>query len=239
VAIGIVAAPLPSRDQRQYARLLASPVVQADLALLGSLSPAHLLNSFGVIGVFVVLFLEMGVLLAFFLPGDSLLFVAGYATVAHKQLGFSMPLGWLLLASAIGAIAGAQLGYELGRRAGPALHQRPDTRLFKQDYVRRTDHFLEQFGSGKAVVFSRFVPLVRTFVSPLVGVAGMSPRDFAIWNVVSGIAWTVPLILLGRALGHIAFVSKHIEVLALVIVLISVIPAVVHYLRRRQEEATA
>jgi membrane-associated protein len=213
--------------------------VQANLALLSSLSPAHLLDSYGVIGVVVILFLEMGVLLAFFLPGDSLLFVAGYATVANNSLGFSLPLGWLLLASAVAAIAGAQLGYELGRRAGPSLHERPDTRLFKQDYVRRTDRFLSQFGSGKAVVFSRFVPLVRTFVSPLVGVTGMSPRDFAVWNVVSGIAWTVPLILLGHSLGHVHFVRKHIEVLALAIVLISVIPAVVHYLRKRREATPA
>src|SRR3954454_4442480 len=220
--------------QRQYAHPLASRVVQADLALLSSLSPAHLLDSYGVLGVFVVLFLEMGVLLFFFLPGDSLLFVAGYATASHS-LGFSLPLGWLLVASAVGAIAGAQVGYEFGRRAGPSLHERPDTRLFKQDYVRRTDRFLQQFGAGKAVVYSRFVPLVRTFVSPLVGVAGMSPRDFAVWNVVSGIAWTVPLILLGHALGHVEFVRKHIEVLALAIVLLSVIPAVVHYLRTRRE----
>jgi membrane-associated protein len=213
--------------------------VQANLALLASLSPTHLLDTYGVLGVFVILFLEMGVLLAFFLPGDSLLFVAGYATVADSSLGFSLPLGWLLLASAVGAIAGAQLGYEFGRRAGPALHQRPDTRLFKQDYVRRTDRFLEQFGSGKAVVFSRFVPLVRTFVSPLVGVAGMPPRDYAIWNIVSGIAWTAPLILLGHELGHVEFVRKHIEVLAVVIVLISVIPAAVHYVRQRREATPA
>ena len=213
--------------------------MQANLALLSSLSPAHLLDTYGVLGVFVVLFLEMGVLLAFFLPGDSLLFVAGYATVAHNSLGFSMPLGWLLLGAAVGAIAGAQLGYEFGRRAGPTLHHRPDTRLFKQEYVRRTDRFLQQFGSGKAVVFSRFVPLVRTFVSPLVGVAGMSRRDFLIWNVVSGLLWTIPLVLLGHALGHVDFVRKHIDVLAVLIVLISVIPAAVHYVRKRRETANA
>jgi len=209
--------------------------VQVDASLLSSLSPQNLLDSYGVLGVFVVLFLEMGLLPFFFLPGDSLLFVAGYATVVDNSLGFTMPLGWLLFGAAIGAIAGAQLGYELGRRAGPTLHHRPDSRLFKHEYVTRTDRFLEQFGEGKAVVFSRFVPLVRTFVSPLVGVAEMSRRDFLVWNVVSGLAWTVPLILLGHALGHVQFVRSNIEVLAIAIVAISVIPAVVHYLRTRQE----
>lgn len=215
--------------------------MQVDASLLGSLSAAHLLHSFGVFGVFVVLFLEMGVLLAFFLPGDSLLFVAGYATVSDNSLGFSLPLGWLLVASVIGAVAGAQLGYELGRRAGPTLHERPDSRFYKRDYVDRADRFLIRFGAAKAVVIARFLPIVRTFISPLAGVAGMTRRDFLAWNVISGIGWTVPLILLGAELGHISFVRKYVEGLAIVIVLISVVPAVVHYLRerRRSSDATA
>ena len=211
--------------------------MHVEASLLHSLSPQHLLDTYGVFGVFVVLFLEMALLPFFFLPGDSLLFVAGYATVTDNSLGFTMPLGWLLFGAALGAILGAQVGYELGRRAGPTLHHRPDSRLFKHEYVTRTDRFLEQFGEGKAVVFSRFVPLVRTFISPLVGVAEMTRRDFVIWNVVSGLAWTVPLIVLGHALGHVQFVRSNIEVLAIAIVAISVIPAIVHYLRKRRETA--
>jgi membrane-associated protein len=104
-------------------------LVHQDLALLGAIAPDHLLSTFGVIGVLVVIFVEMGLLVGFFLPGDSLLFVAGYATVGDNSLGFHLPLGGLLIAAAAAAIVGGQLGFEVGRRAGPALHQRPDARF--------------------------------------------------------------------------------------------------------------
>lgn len=212
--------------------------MQVDASVLGSISAAHLLHDFGVAGVFVVLFLEMGVLLAFFLPGDSLLFVAGYATVAHNSLGFSMSLPWLLVGAIVGAVAGAQLGYELGRRAGPTLHQR-ESRFYKKEYVERAERFLTRFGPAKAVVISRFLPIVRTFVSPLAGVAGMSRRDFVIWNVISGVGWTIPLIVLGHLLGNISFVRNYVEALAVLIVVISIVPALVHYLRERRSTPTS
>jgi len=219
-------------------RRIASPIVQVDASVLGSLSAAHLLHDFGVVGVLVVLFLEMGVLVAFFLPGDSLLFVAGYATVAGNSLHFSLSLPWLIIGSVVGAVAGAQLGYELGRRAGPTLHQR-ESRIYKRDYVERAERFVNRFGTGKSVVIGRFLPIVRTFVSPLVGVAGMPRRDFVIWNLISGVVWTVPLILLGHLLGNIGFVRKYVEVLAVLIVVVSVVPAIVHYVRERRSATAA
>jgi membrane-associated protein len=186
-----------------------------------------------VVGVLVILFLEMGLLVGFFLPGDSLLFVAGYATVGHNSLKLHLPLGWLIVAAAAGAIAGGQLGFELGRRAGQELHTR-ESRYYKVEYVDRARRFLERFGAARAVVLSRFVPVVRTFTSPIVGVTEMPTATYTMWNAVGGIVWTVPIILLGHYLGHITFLRKYIEVLALVIVVAAVIPALVHIWRSRR-----
>ena len=209
----------------------------AHLALLSSISPQHLLSAFGVVGVLVVLFIEMGLLVGFFLPGDSLLFVAGYATVAHNSLKLHLPLGWLILASAFGAVAGGQLGFELGRRAGQELHTR-QSRYYKVEYVDRARRFLERFGAARAVVLSRFVPVVRTFTSPIVGVTEMPTSAYTAWNAIGGIVWTVPIILLGHYLGHITFLRKYIEVLALVVVVAAVVPALFHIWRNRHATTT-
>jgi len=130
--------------------------------VLGPLAPQHLLDVFGVIGVLVVLFAETGLLIGVILPGDSLLFVAGYATVAGNTLpgDLHLPLGWLLIAAAVGAVVGAQVGHELGRRAGPVVFSRPQSRLFRPEHVERTRAVLERFGTGRAVVLARFVPIV-------------------------------------------------------------------------------
>ncbi|HEU5034598.1 MAG TPA: VTT domain-containing protein [Mycobacteriales bacterium] len=200
----------------------------------GALSPQHLLDVFGVLGVLLILFAETGILLGVVLPGDSLLFVAGYATVRNNSLPGSLhlPLGWLLLAAAVGAIAGAQTGFELGRRAGPALFRRRESRLFRQEYVDKTRGVLEQFGSGRAVVIARFVPIVRTFLNPLVGIVGMSGRRFFVWNIVGGLLWTVGLILLGHGVGQIGVVRRHIELLVLGVVVLSVVPILFEMSRR-------
>jgi membrane-associated protein len=207
--------------------------VHQHLALLNAITPQHLLSTFGVIGVFVVIFLEMGVLVAFFLPGDSLLFVAGYATVPDNSLGLHLPLGWLMLAAASAAILGGQLGFEVGRRAGPTLHERPDSRFYKKKYGERAEAFLTRFGTARAVVLSRFVPVVRTFTSPIIGVAGMPSAAYWTWNIVGGLVWTIPIILAGHWLGHITFIRRYIEVLAVVIVVVSVVPALIHIARHR------
>jgi membrane-associated protein len=203
------------------------------MALLGSISPSHLLSTFGVIGVMVVLFLQTGILIGFFLPGDSLLFLAGYATDRHNNLHVHLPFGWLLIAAAVGAIVGGQLGYELGRRAGNSLQDRRESRLYKREYVERAEAFLERFGAGKAVALSRFVPIVRTFTSPIVGVAGVSIPRYTVANVVGGLLWTVPIIVLGHFLGHVSFIRKYVEIIAVAAVVLSVIPAVIHMARNR------
>lgn len=201
------------------------------MALLSAISPHHLLSTFGVLGVMVVIFIQTGVLVGFFLPGDSLLFLAGYATDHNNNLGVHFNLAGLLVAAAAGAIVGGQLGYEVGRRAGQSLHDRPDSRFYKKEYAERAERFLDRFGAGKAVALSRFVPVVRTFMSPIVGVAGVSVPRYTIANLVGGLLWTVPIIIAGHFLGHISFIRKYVEIIAIVAVVASIIPALIHMAR--------
>ncbi|HVV77689.1 MAG TPA: VTT domain-containing protein [Mycobacteriales bacterium] len=202
-------------------------------ALLHAIGPSHLLSTFGVIGVMVVLFAQTGLLVGFFLPGDSLLFLAGYATDRHNNLGVHLPVGWLLIAAAVGAIVGGQLGYEVGRRAGRSLEHRKGSRFYKKEYAERTERFLDRFGAGKAIALSRFVPVVRTFSSPIVGVAGVSIPRYTVANLIGGLLWTVPIIILGHFLGHISFIRKYVEIIAVAAVVLSIIPALIHMARSR------
>ncbi|MBV9291823.1 MAG: DedA family protein [Frankiales bacterium] len=206
--------------------------MQVDASLLSSVSAQHLIDVAGVVGVGLILLAETGLLLGFFLPGDSLLFVAGYATVAHNSLHLHLSLWALLVSAPVGAVLGAQIGYELGRRAGPRLFRRPDSRLLRPEYVERTGAVFESFGHARAVVMARFVPVVRTFLNPMAGAAGMPVRTFTIWNVIGGVVWTVGLVLLGHAVGHVGFVRKHIEVLVLIVIVVSVLPFVFEVVRR-------
>ena len=206
--------------------------MQVDASVLGSISPQHLLRVLSEAALPLVLFAETGLLLGFFLPGDSLLFVAGYATVAGNSLHLRLSLPIVLILAPIGAILGAQVGYEIGRRAGPRLFARPDSRLFKSEYVERTGTVFNEFGARRAVVLARFIPIIRTFLNPMAGTVRMPIRDFTIWNVVGGVVWTVGLILLGHGLGHVSFVRKHIEVLVLFVVLLSVSPLLFEISRR-------
>ena len=213
--------------------------MQATASVLSQISAQHLLDVLGVAGVALVLFAETGLLLGFFLPGDSLLFVAGYATVAHNSLHFTLSLAALLVVAPASAIIGAQTGFEIGRRAGPRLFARPESRLFKAEYVERTGAVLEQFGTGKAIVLARFVPIVRTFLNPMMGTVGVSPATFAAWNIVGGLLWTVGLVLLGHGLGHVTFVRKHVEVLVLIVIVLSVVPIAFETSRRLRSGASA
>jgi len=210
--------------------------VQPDhLALLGSISPQNLLSTLGVLALLVVMFAETGLLVGFFLPGDSLLFVAGYATVAGDKLGLdkSLPLGWVIAAAAAGALAGAQVGYYLGLHGGPALFRKPDARFFKREYVDRTQEALHRFGPPRAVVVARFVPILRTFMNPMAGAVRMPVWQFTVWQVFGGLVWTVGLILLGHFVGHVKPVRQHIELMVLVVVVISLLPLLLHIARER------
>jgi membrane-associated protein len=211
---------------------LASCVVQVEASLLGSISPQHLLKVLSEAALPLILFAETGLLLGFFLPGDSLLFIAGYATVADNSLRLHLSLPVVLVLAPVAAVIGAQVGYEIGRRAGPRLFSRPQSRLFRAEYVDKTAEVFSAFGPRRAVVLARFIPIVRTFLNPMAGTVQMPVRDFTIWNVVGGVLWTVGLILLGHGLGHVQFVRTHIEVLVVLVVFLSVVPILFELTRR-------
>jgi membrane protein DedA with SNARE-associated domain len=195
--------------------------------LLVSLGPAALLL------VMAIVFAESGLLIGFFLPGDSLLFLAG-AFVASGVFG--LPLWLLMLGVAIAAIAGDQVGYLIGRRLGPRVFSRPDSRLFSRSHAEAAQRFFDGHGS-KAVILARFVPVVRTFVPVVAGIGRMPRRRFTAYNVIGGITWSVGILAAGYWFGGIAFVAAHIELIAISLAALSVVPAVIAYLRRRRRIA--
>ncbi len=184
------------------------------------LDPNHLIATFGLIGILVILFAECGLLVGFFLPGDTLLFTAG-VLVQRESLHESL---WLVIAlEAAAAIAGNLVGYEIGKRGGPAVFTRPDSRLFKPEYVERTRHFFDRYGPS-AIVLGRFVPVVRTVITVMAGAGRMSYRTYAVYTVIGGILWTAAITLLGYFLGNVDFIANNIELLVLLGVAVSVVP---------------
>lgn len=202
--------------------------------LLGSLlSPESLIEAFGLAGVFLIVFAESGLLIGFFLPGDSLLFTAGFFASGPKGLPrLNLPV--LLVGCFIAAVAGDQVGYLFGRRVGPALFARSDSRFFKQANVDKAQAFFDKHGS-KTIVLARFVPIVRTFAPVVAGVSRMHYRTFVTYNVVGGFLWAMGVTLLGFFLGQIDVVANNIEIALIAIVAISVVPIAVELLRARAE----
>jgi membrane-associated protein len=203
-------------------------------ALPAILDGQHLVETFGLIGLLAIVFAETGLLLGFFLPGDSLLFAAGYAATGKLTDKLHPNIALVCVLTSVVAIAGAQVGFLIGRAAGPALFQREDSRLFKRSYVTKAEEVVERYGAGKAIVLARFIPIVRTFLNPLVGAGDMPARTFTLWNVVGGILWGTGVTLLGYFLGSVSFIGKNLEIFAIIIVAISVTPIVVEVLRARR-----
>ncbi|MCU1691028.1 MAG: hypothetical protein JWM64_119 [Frankiales bacterium] len=207
--------------------------MQTTTALPAFLDGQHLVESFGLLGLLLVLFAETGLLLGFFLPGDSLLFAAGYAATGELAHDLHPNIALVCLLASLVAVAGAQTGFTLGRSAGPSLFQREDSRLFKRSYVERSEAVVERYGVGRAIVLARFVPIVRTFLNPLLGAGRLPARRFLLWNVVGGVLWGTGITLLGYFLGSISIIGKNLEVVALLIVALSVAPLVVELVKRR------
>jgi membrane-associated protein len=184
------------------------------------LDPDQLISTFGLLGLLVIVFAECGLLIGFFLPGDSLLFTAGLLVADDK---IHQPLWLVCVLVCIAAIAGNQVGYLIGRKAGPTLFSKPDSRLFKQEYVDKTYAFFDKHGA-KAIVLARFVPIVRTFITVIAGVGKMDYRTYTIYSVIGGVLWGAGVTSLGYALGGVDFVRNHIELILLAIVLVSVLP---------------
>ena len=214
------------------------------LALLyaaGSLlDPTDLIDTFGLLGIFLIVFAESGLLVGFFLPGDSLLFTAGFLASHPSSVPESLhlPLVPLLLLVWVGAVVGDQVGYLFGQRVGPALFRRPDSRLFKHENVERAQAFFGKYGP-KAIVLARFVPIVRTFVPITAGVGRMDYRRFVTYNVLGGTLWAFGVTLLGYFLGQVDVVEQNLELAILSVVAVSLSPIAVELYRAHKERRAA
>jgi membrane-associated protein len=201
--------------------------------------PKSLLETFGVLGIFGIVFAETGLMVGFFLPGDSLLVLAGLtaAVGAQSKLNVDVNLGVVLVGLFIAAVVGAQTGYFIGLKAGPALFRRPDSRFFKQEYVDRARHYFDRYGA-KTIVLARFVPIVRTFANPIAGVAEMPVREFTIYNIVGAALWTVTVTMLGYVLGKtIPSAEDHLILIEAIIIVLSLVPVAIEVVRTRRERA--
>ncbi|GGM24977.1 membrane protein [Streptomyces fumigatiscleroticus] len=217
---------------------MTTPAVLSSQLAVNPLNARSLLAAFGVLGVGAVMFAETGLLVGFFLPGDSLLFTAGLLGTGTGQHGVRLSLGPLLAAAAFGALAGAQCGYLIGRRAGGALMARSHSARLHAG-ARRAEELLARYGHAKAIVLARFVPVVRTVLNPLAGTLGVPVRVFTVWQVAGGLVWSVGLVLAGYALGSsVPDVDRYLLPLVALIVAMSLIPLAAELYRgRRRAEA--
>lgn len=204
------------------------------------LDAKDLIDVFGLLGIFAIVFAESGLLVGFFLPGDALLFTAGFFASGPSSIDESLhlPLVPLLLGIWIAAIVGDQVGYAFGRRVGPALFRREDSRFFKQDHLQRAEAFFEQHGP-RAIVLARFVPIVRTFTPITAGVSSMEYRTFVRWNVIGGTVWAFGVTLLGYWLGQVDVIADHIELAIVAVVAISLLPVGIEVLKHLRERRRA
>ena len=223
----------------------------ADVVSFNPLNPEDWLRLFGdyaIYGVWFILFAETGLMVGFFLPGDSLLIVAGVlSSAAFSAQGIQLNIWALLIGGPIFAVIGAQLGHWLGARYGRRLFDKPNSRFFKMEYVHKAEHYFQKFGPRRAVVLARFIPIVRTFMNPVAGVLGMPARQFLVWNIVGAILWVDGILLVGylmadtlvKAIGGPDKIDKYIIPFVLVIVLISAIPIFIEIYRERRAKRRA
>ncbi|MEI6650774.1 MAG: VTT domain-containing protein [Candidatus Moraniibacteriota bacterium] len=191
----------------------------------------EVIKTVGYVGLFAIVFAETGLFLGFFLPGDSLIFVAGFLA----SQGFFGPV-MLAAVLFVAAFTGNMVGYEFGRRVGPKLFTREDSLLFRKDHVTKTKRFYDKYG-GKTVMIARFIPVVRTFAPILAGVAEMKYMVFFAYNIAGAALWTLGLVALGYFLGtRVPNIDKYLLPIVLVIIVVSVLPGVWHLYRDSQEQ---
>jgi membrane-associated protein len=188
------------------------------------------LGPWALVGLAVIIFAECGLLLGFFLPGDSLLFTAGLF-VADGAIG--TPLWAVCGLLVVAAVLGNACGYWIGRAAGPAVFDKPRSRLFRPQHVAKTQEFFDRYGN-RAIVLGRFVPIVRTFITVMAGVGRMEARRYLTYSLIGGVVWAAGVTLLGYWLGQFAFVKANIELMLILIVLVSIMPVIVEVLRGRR-----
>ncbi|MCS7312982.1 MAG: VTT domain-containing protein [Acidobacteria bacterium] len=176
----------------------------------------------GVLGIALVVFVETGLFVGFFLPGDSLLVTAGILAAAGH-----LDLSLLLVLTTLAAIVGDQVGYGIGRRAGEALYRRPDSRWFRRSHLERAHAFYEKYGA-KTIVLARFVPIVRTFAPAVAGAALMHYRRFVTYNVVGGFLWVFSMVLTGYMLGRaVPHIQKYLHWVIALVVFLSILPGII------------
>ncbi|GHH68605.1 membrane protein [Kitasatospora indigofera] len=207
------------------------------------LDAKSLISSLGAIGLIAIIFAETGLLVGFFFPGDSLLILAGVASssAASSVLGEGarLPIAALLIGAPLAAVAGAQLGHLIGVRVGPRMFDKPESKIFRREYVLKAEEYFEKFGPGKAVVLARFMPIVRTFLNPVAGTLQMPAKTFLLWNVVGGVLWTESMLLIGYFFGDALapVIDKYLIPAVLLIVLLSISPVLVEVMRERKKKA--
>ncbi len=199
-----------------------------------SLDPKEILNSlspYGEIGLMLIIFAETGLLVGFFLPGDSLLFTAGILANQGK-----LNLAAVLIGCFAAAVIGDQVGFTIGDRLGPRLLRKPDSRLFKREYIDRTENFFDQHGA-KTILLARFVPIVRTFAPVVAGVGKMTRRTFVSFNVVGAFIWVFGVTLAGYALANVIgdSIDKYLYPLIAVIILVSLIPPFLEWRKAKKQ----
>jgi membrane-associated protein len=206
---------------------------------LNLLDPRSLLSSAGVLGVFLVLFAETGLLIGFFLPGDSLLFTAGLLSAAGAGSAVHLSLPAVLAAAAAGALAGAQVGFVIGRRTGHVLMNRPDGSRIRRG-IGAAQRAIDRYGAPRAIVLARFIPVVRTVMNPLAGAIGVPAWTFTAWQVAGGLVWSAGLTLAGYALGtRISNIDHYLLPVIAVIVAVSLIPVALELWRQRRARRAA
>src|SRR5260221_6591353 len=191
---------------------------------LNPLSSASLLASLGALGVFLALFAETGLLIGFFLPGDSLLFTAGLLCAGSSSSKAHLSLPLVLLAAAGGALIGAQTGFVIGRQGGRRLLERSDNRFLRRG-AQRSSELLSRYGYGKAIIFARFIPVVRTVLNPMVGALDVSTRTFTLWQVIGGLNSALrPTPARYRVRANISHIDKYVLPIIAGILFSSVVP---------------
>lgn len=180
----------------------------------------------------LIIFAECGLLVGFFLPGDSLLFVAGLFTATGA---IDTPLWMVCVLVTVCAFVGNVCGYWIGSKVGPTLFNKQDSKLFKKEYVDKTHEFFEKYGA-RAIIMARFVPIVRTFITAMAGVGKMDAKKFFTFSAIGGVVWATGITVLGYFLGEIEFIKKNIDAVAILIVLISIIPIALEVIKARREK---
>jgi membrane-associated protein len=201
------------------------------------LDPNHLINSYGTLGIYAIIFAESGLFFGFFLPGDSLLVTAGLLAATHESSHVHLNVAALLIGIPIAAILGDQVGYWFGARVGPTLFRRPESRLFKPDHLRRANEYIERRGA-RVIVLARFIPAVRTFTPIAAGATHMKYRVFVPFNIIGGILWGVGVTLAGYTLGsRVKHLDRYLVPIVLVVVAVSLIPVALE-VRRSAKAST-